>query len=53
MHEAAFLQQQLRLNAQHRVSATECIECEEPIPELRREHVKGVQLCVDCQGRKE
>ena len=30
-------------------SATRCRECDEPIPEARREALPGVQLCVKCQ----
>ena len=29
-------------------SATRCAECEEPIPEARREAVPGVKLCIEC-----
>lgn len=34
-------------------SAKYCVDCDEPIPALRREHVPGVQTCVDCQGIRE
>lgn len=30
-------------------SAEFCQMCEEPIPELRRQAVAGVQTCIDCQ----
>ena len=30
------------------VSAHECAECGDEIPQGRREAVKGVQLCVGC-----
>ena len=30
-------------------SLTHCAECDEPIPERRREALPGVKLCVDCQ----
>ena len=30
------------------ISATECEECGEDIPEDRREAVKGVKLCAPC-----
>lgn len=30
------------------VSAHECVECGDSIPQGRREAVKGVQLCVEC-----
>ncbi|WP_353981548.1 DksA/TraR family C4-type zinc finger protein [Salinicola endophyticus] len=31
-------------------SLTHCEECEEPIPQARREAVPGVRLCVACQA---
>lgn len=34
-------------------SATECVECDEPIPNKRRELLPGVQLCVDCAQLRE
>ncbi|RON17926.1 DnaK suppressor protein [Pseudomonas brassicacearum] len=33
------------------ISATECEECGEEIPEGRRNAVKGVKLCVGCAER--
>lgn len=30
-------------------SRTHCAECEEPIPEARRQAIPGVKLCIDCQ----
>ena len=30
-----------------------CLDCEEEIPLLRREAVKGVTLCIECQTRLE
>ena len=29
-------------------SLTHCAECEEPIPEARRQALPGVKLCIDC-----
>lgn len=29
-------------------SLTHCAECEEPIPQARREALPGVKLCIDC-----
>lgn len=29
-------------------SLTNCADCEEPIPEARREAIPGVKLCIDC-----
>lgn len=34
------------------ISATECEECSEEIPEGRRNAVKGVKLCVSCAERE-
>lgn len=34
------------------ISATECVECGEGIPEGRRDAVKGVQLCTPCAERE-
>lgn len=31
------------------VSATHCIECDESIPQPRREAVPGCRTCADCQ----
>lgn len=31
-------------------SAEFCAECDEPIPEARRQAIPGVQLCVACQS---
>ncbi len=30
-------------------SATDCAECGNEIPKRRRELIKGVQLCTECQ----
>ncbi|MEP5732267.1 MAG: DksA/TraR family C4-type zinc finger protein [Sulfitobacter sp.] len=29
-------------------SLSHCAECEEPIPQARREALPGVKLCIDC-----
>lgn len=34
-------------------SATECEECDRPIPEARRKAIPGVRLCVQCQAALE
>ena len=34
-------------------SKTHCVECEEPIPEKRRQAIPGVCLCVRCQRELE
>lgn len=33
--------------------ATHCLECEEEIPEARRNAIPGVRLCVQCQAEFE
>lgn len=30
--------------------ARHCLECEEPIPDARRNAIPGVRLCVECQA---
>jgi phage/conjugal plasmid C-4 type zinc finger TraR family protein len=32
---------------------THCEQCQEPIPEARRQAIPGVRLCVRCQSRLE
>ena len=34
-------------------SAKYCIECEEEIPQRRREAVPGVKMCVSCQEARD
>ena len=34
-------------------SLTHCAECDEPIPEKRRQAIPGVKLCIDCQSGRE
>ncbi|MDO5613692.1 MAG: DksA/TraR family C4-type zinc finger protein [Paracoccus sp. (in: a-proteobacteria)] len=34
-------------------SAEFCAECDEPIPQARRDAIPGVQLCVDCQSGRD
>jgi phage/conjugal plasmid C-4 type zinc finger TraR family protein len=34
-------------------SLTRCAECDEPIPEARRQALQGVKLCVDCQNERD
>ena len=34
-------------------SLTHCAECDEPIPEARRQAVPGVKLCVDCVAERD
>ncbi|MEQ4540593.1 MAG: DksA/TraR family C4-type zinc finger protein [Billgrantia sp.] len=35
------------------VSLTRCEECEEPIPQARREAMPGVRLCIACQNERD
>lgn len=30
-----------------------CAECDEEIPEARRQAVPGVKLCIDCMGERD
>lgn len=34
-------------------SALFCDDCDEPIPELRRQAIQGCFTCIDCQSRRE
>ena len=34
-------------------SLSHCAECEEPIPEARRQALPGVKLCVDCVAERD
>lgn len=34
-------------------SQTHCLECEEEIPQGRRDAVKGCTLCTACQAKQE
>ena len=34
-------------------SLTHCADCEEPIPEARRDALPGVKLCIDCAGQRD
>lgn len=34
-------------------SLTHCAECEEPIPEARRQAIPGVKLCIDCMAERD
>lgn len=37
----------------HGPSLEYCEECDEPIPEARREAVPGVRLCIQCQSERD
>jgi phage/conjugal plasmid C-4 type zinc finger TraR family protein len=34
-------------------SLTHCADCEEPIPQARREAMPGVKLCIECQQERQ
>jgi len=49
--EASISDELARLKARRQPvgeSAVLCAECEEPIPQARREAIPGVKLCIDC-----
>ena len=52
MNAVADVQRQLAAQ-RSRPSLEECLECGEPIPKARREAIKGVELCIECQTRAE
>jgi len=39
--------------AAERDSAEYCAECDDPIPERRRQAIPGVTRCVECQADEE
>lgn len=47
--EAALSRQAEAARPQADVSAYECEECGEPIPEARRQAILGCRCCIDCQ----
>ena len=49
--DLALEEQARKSQAAAAVSAYECEECGEPIPEARRRAVIGCRCCVDCQNR--
>ena len=52
--EKRFVDQRLNgLNNSGVISATDCIDCGEPIPKARQKAIKGVQRCVPCQSLSE
>ena len=44
---------QARANMPSGQSAIHCCECDEPIPEARRQALPGVKLCIDCQSERD
>ena len=54
--EASIADELARMKAQAQPkgeSLTHCAECDEPIPEKRRNAIPGVKLCIDCQSGRE
>ena len=54
--EASISDELARMQAQKRPvgeSLTHCAECEEEIPEKRRQAIPGVKLCIDCQQERD
>lgn len=50
---AAQLDHQLGRCRHQGMSLSRCEECDDSIPEARRQQVPGVRLCVPCQTRLE
>ncbi|MCR9088793.1 MAG: DksA/TraR family C4-type zinc finger protein [Rhodobacteraceae bacterium] len=53
--EASIQDELTRLRAQRKPvgdSLTHCADCQEPIPQARREAIPGVKLCIDCQQER-
>ena len=52
--EKRFVDQRIKgLKNSRVISATECIDCGDPIPKARQKAIKGVQRCVPCQSLSE
>ena len=54
--EASTQDELARLRARARPvgeSFTHCAECDEEIPQARREALPGVKLCIDCQSERD
>ncbi|MDC3214490.1 TraR/DksA C4-type zinc finger protein [Pseudoalteromonas distincta] len=52
--EKRYVDQRLNgLNNSRVISATDCIDCGDPIPKARQKAIKGVQRCVPCQSLSE
>jgi len=49
-----FIDQRIKgLNNANKISATDCIDCGDPIPKARCKALPGVQRCVPCQSLSE
>jgi phage/conjugal plasmid C-4 type zinc finger TraR family protein len=54
--EASINDELRRMQAQRKPvgeSRTHCAECEEPIPQARRDALPGVKLCISCQQERD
>lgn len=54
--EASVSDELARMKQQRRPvgeSLSHCAECDEPIPERRREAIPGVKLCIECQQERD
>ena len=55
-NEASIEAELIRLKAKpgpSGASLSHCAECDEPIPEARRNAIPGVKLCIDCQRERD
>lgn len=52
-HREGALARQREQSQSHAISAYECEECGEPIPEARRQAVAGCRCCISCQEEME
>ena len=54
--EASIADELARLKAKRQpvgASLTHCADCEEEIPQARREAILGVKLCIECQQERD
>ncbi|UWQ89392.1 DksA/TraR family C4-type zinc finger protein [Rhodobacteraceae bacterium M382] len=54
--EASISDELARMQAAKRpvgASLSHCAECEEPIPEARRQAIPGVKLCIECMQERD
>lgn len=51
--QVALANQLARAGNALRQSRTHCLECDQEIPQARREAIKGCLYCTPCQARKE
>ncbi len=54
--EASINDELARLKARQKPageSLSHCADCEEPIPEARRQAIPGVKLCIDCMQERD